>query len=326
MEKQNNNEQDSIKNIDEEKYQAMKVYYSRYDKEEANQSSVDFIIKKGSVTITGFSNRTIRFQGRGMIDEKNKLSKALYDINQRIPGYLTHVISAIFDDFDDFDAKKICKRKAMKANHKKKYLKSLFSSVPVIFLFLASVVIGIISWIVYVVKFPVEYIPIVTGIISVSIPPYIAYLVKKYQDRNIEQKRSEKNLELINHLLRELTLTSNIFATCEKHINGIIENGKVDNIDDQTYNNLLLRMDCDRELLKLLINRINVSNIKSVIDQVEIPKDGIERIQYVYYALEELIKWQDKSEISEIRRVYNYINFKIEELLGLLEKYLSDSE
>lgn len=213
-------------------------------------------------------------------------------------------------------------------NSKINRVKSFFSDRLVrSFLVVVAIVAAIVWLLVYVVKFPVEYKEIFSTVTSAIIPTYIAYLFKEYRERTNEQKRSEKNIELINRLLRELTLTTNILANCQNYIDDVekkITNNN--NNGNQIAFEFFMRMGPESELLNLFIDRIDVHEIQSIINLVQIPKDGIGKIQSICYALYELKKWHHKSDIKAIRNASETIRSKINELLESTEQYLGVPE
>lgn len=315
------NNQISIHDMEESQYNEIKKAYEEEGIIEKKSDPVDFVAKKNLVTITGYNNRTVLFQGLGAMVECNRWKKSfenkLTTNNFEFSGYLSLIIEVIFGKKEAVEIQK--KRKYHFHNHKHSLCRFLENFI------LPMVIILSFSWGVSMLftefKYTEKNIDIIQKVITASIPPYIGYLIEKFKKMEEERKNNKEKLKLISNLVNELKLTRNALLICENYVGGFEKRIRSITKDEMKIKQFV-KNECDNELILTLLNRINLSILTELIKHEKMNDEFIIDIQSIYYSLEELLRWREKVDVLEFKEVLHDIGDKIMAALELIDNHV----
>lgn len=328
MKEQSTNNQISIHNMDESQYNAIKDFYKEFV---IIKEQFDFFAKKDLVTITGYTNRTVLFQGVGAKKEWNRCKTHLKNIpamdNVEFSGYLSLIIDVIFGKERSFDEPKNQKIRPVNFwNHSYiKFIVSLFLYTLLMLVFIIFA--GIISKCLTSFNFTNDSDGLIKGILIAVIPIYISFIISEFQRKEQERKSNNEKMGLINNLSSELRITQNALVICENYIEGIEkkveeqiqeeEKAEEQNQDKEKY----ISDEYDKLLIKTIINRINLSILDTIIKHEKMTDRFITDIQNIYYSIEELKIWYDKVDALEFKCMAEKIGGEIEKALKSIDNY-----
>lgn len=306
----------TINDLDEETYNLIKSKYVNDDSKMLDlEDEEDFAFKDNGLTVIGYKDKSISFQGEKAQSENSTWVELLMNSKKNIViiGYFDRVIdfidrkpSEIIGYMRDESEKEsflccsniisfLCK------NWNAKCKSLAFTFILIVFVALPFILQNVITD----KMINNELIKLGYGAVIALIT---SILVASWQEYTQEVKERKENTFLTNRIINELLWTKNIVVKC------------MDYISEESEQEAMSEKKVDRTLISTLIEKKNAIVWEKAVMKVDVSEDDIFNIQTINYVYGQLINWHNYLNDDELYQVLERIRNKIEDTMASLKK------